>query len=274
MHLLLFLIVLHLLSDFVFQSDKLVAEKYNFYTRSSKIMTFKNPLLRHMVIVFLMMQVLNLFFSPWYWVVCLSLLITISHLVLDHYKLIQSRKKIRKKVKVMSDLFLFAFDQVAHIGLIFVLSSFFKIAASAKYLPLIGQYKTAINNGQWKIPSVSDEILMSVIVVILFSYVAGFFISFFLDNLKANKKAEQDTTRLISEHEKKIGLKIGLIERLLVIIFVAANQYGALGLILAGKSLARYEDLKDKAFAEYYLFGTLLSFLFGVVGGMLVRIIW
>lgn len=36
-------------------------------------------------------------------------------------------------------------------------------------------------------------------------------------------------------------------------LFVAAGQFGALGLILAGKSLARFEDLKDKEFAEYYL---------------------
>lgn len=43
-------------------------------------------------------------------------------------------------------------------------------------------------------------------------------------------------------------------------IFIAMNQYAALGLVLTAKSIARYDKIaKDEKFAEYYLLGTLLS---------------
>lgn len=43
-------------------------------------------------------------------------------------------------------------------------------------------------------------------------------------------------------------------------MFIAMNQYAALGLVLTAKSIARYDKIaKDEKFAEYYLLGTLLS---------------
>ena len=47
-----------------------------------------------------------------------------------------------------------------------------------------------------------------------------------------------------------------------MLIFLALNQYAALGLVLTAKSIARYDKIaKDEQFAEYYLLGTLLSTL-------------
>jgi hypothetical protein len=37
------------------------------------------------------------------------------------------------------------------------------------------------------------------------------------------------------------------------------GQLGAIGFVLAAKSLARFNQLNDKSFAEKYLVGTLLS---------------
>ncbi len=64
------------------------------------------------------------------------------------------------------------------------------------------------------------------------------------------------------------GALIGLLERALVLTFVLLGQYTAIGLILTAKSIARYKELEDRHFAEYYLIGTLSSMLFAILAGM------
>jgi len=68
------------------------------------------------------------------------------------------------------------------------------------------------------------------------------------------------------------GLLIGVLERALALTLVLANQFGALGLILAAKALARFRALEDRDFAEYVLIGTLASLLFALLVGVAVRI--
>lgn len=67
---------------------------------------------------------------------------------------------------------------------------------------------------------------------------------------------------------KGAGSTIGYLERLLTLTFVLLGQYEALALILAAKSIARFQELKERKFAEYYLIGTLSSVLFAVLVGI------
>jgi len=67
------------------------------------------------------------------------------------------------------------------------------------------------------------------------------------------------------------GRLIGILERLLALILVLLGQWGAMALLLAAKSIARFEELKERRFAEYYLVGTLASLLVAVVTGLAVR---
>lgn len=67
------------------------------------------------------------------------------------------------------------------------------------------------------------------------------------------------------------GRLIGILERLLALILVLVGQWGAMALLLAAKSIARFEELKERRFAEYYLVGTLASLLVAVATGMAVR---
>lgn len=60
----------------------------------------------------------------------------------------------------------------------------------------------------------------------------------------------------------RVGRVIGILERLFTLTLVLMNQWAALGLLVAAKSLARFKDLEDRKLAEYYLVGTLVS-LFG-----------
>lgn len=68
------------------------------------------------------------------------------------------------------------------------------------------------------------------------------------------------------------GKYIGIIERLLVFVFIVINEWQAIGFLLAAKSVFRFGDLKeakDRKLTEYILIGTLLSFGIAVSTGLL-----
>lgn len=71
--------------------------------------------------------------------------------------------------------------------------------------------------------------------------------------------------------EIKIGAWIGILEREIILILGLLNQFGAIGFALTAKSLARYKQLENKAFAEKYLVGTLLSALTAILSVLLCR---
>ena len=69
------------------------------------------------------------------------------------------------------------------------------------------------------------------------------------------------------------GMVIGILERALVLTLILINQFGALGLILAAKALARFRALDNRDFAEYFLIGTLTSLLIALLLGVAVRFV-
>lgn len=67
------------------------------------------------------------------------------------------------------------------------------------------------------------------------------------------------------------GMYIGIIERILVFVFIVTNHWEAIGFLLAAKSVFRFGDLKrakDRRLTEYILVGTLLSFGLAILSGM------
>ena len=58
---------------------------------------------------------------------------------------------------------------------------------------------------------------------------------------------------------ERVGASIGILERLIVCVLVLAGQAAAIGFVIAAKTLARFRQLDDRHFAEYYLVGTLAS---------------
>jgi hypothetical protein len=71
----------------------------------------------------------------------------------------------------------------------------------------------------------------------------------------------------------RTGRIIGVLERLLVFFLVVQGEWGAVGLVVAAKSIIRFKDLDQRNFAEYYLIGTLTSLLLAGVAGGLARFI-
>lgn len=72
------------------------------------------------------------------------------------------------------------------------------------------------------------------------------------------------------EEVRGTGRVIGILERLLALTLVLLGEWGTLGLVLAAKSIARFKELEDRSFSEYYLIGTLASLLVAVGAGLLV----
>ena len=66
-----------------------------------------------------------------------------------------------------------------------------------------------------------------------------------------------------NESLKDAGKYIGILERLLVFIFIIVGQWGAVGFLITAKSVFRFGDLtasKERQLTEYILIGTLISF--------------
>ena len=72
-------------------------------------------------------------------------------------------------------------------------------------------------------------------------------------------------TKLTKNNEslKDAGKYIGVLERLLVFIFILAGHWEAVGFLITAKSVFRFGDLtasKERKLTEYILIGTLISF--------------
>ena len=71
------------------------------------------------------------------------------------------------------------------------------------------------------------------------------------------------------------GLLIGIMERLIIVLFIQVGFLSGIGFLLAAKSIFRFGDLtnaKDTKFTEYILVGTLASFTIAIVIGYGLRL--
>jgi hypothetical protein len=66
----------------------------------------------------------------------------------------------------------------------------------------------------------------------------------------------------------RVGATIGILERILVVVFVLTGTEAAIGFVVAAKTLARFRLLDDRDFAEYYLLGTLASVAVAIVSAL------
>ncbi|WP_103068589.1 DUF3307 domain-containing protein [Aquimarina sediminis] len=67
------------------------------------------------------------------------------------------------------------------------------------------------------------------------------------------------------------GSYIGMLERILIFVFIISDHWEGIGFLLAAKSVFRYGDLsktKDRKLTEYILIGTLISFGLAMLTGI------
>ncbi len=69
----------------------------------------------------------------------------------------------------------------------------------------------------------------------------------------------------------RIGATIGALERLLIVVFVLVGAEAAVGFVIAAKTIARFKQLDDRGFAEYYLLGTLASVSVAILSAIVAK---
>jgi len=77
--------------------------------------------------------------------------------------------------------------------------------------------------------------------------------------------------RTADEDPYATGRVVGCLERFIVLGLVLLDQWAAIGLVLAAKSIARFKELDSRPFADYYLIGTLTSVGVALASGFLLR---
>ncbi len=76
----------------------------------------------------------------------------------------------------------------------------------------------------------------------------------FIQKVLITEKPSNDTTTRL-----RYGGRIGSLERIIIIAMLYLEQYAAIALVFTAKSIVRFKDFENRDFAEYYLYGTLLS---------------
>jgi len=87
-----------------------------------------------------------------------------------------------------------------------------------------------------------------------------------------------DISKLTEGNEslKDAGMYIGILERILVFVFVILNHWEAVGFLITAKSVFRFGDLKEskeRKLTEYILIGTLISFGIAILTGILFKMV-
>ncbi len=75
-----------------------------------------------------------------------------------------------------------------------------------------------------------------------------------------------------AESLSNAGKWIGIVERIIILLFVLQSQYSAIGLLIAAKGIIRFNE-KDRPEikTEYLVIGTLLSIGLAIITGLLIK---
>jgi hypothetical protein len=152
----------------------------------------------------------------------------------------------------------FLFDQVLHVSTIVALAWFL----------IRPTWATLRSQLSWS-RATGDKVLEAGIVYVAVIFAGGYLIRYLTRNLTAGIEKPGET----AEQVENAGMYIGWLERFLVVTAILVQSPSMVGLILTGKSIARFPELKER-FAEYFLIGTLLSIGLAVIGGLVLAQLW
>lgn len=192
----------------------------------------------HILIHTLLLVVVIGFNMEKYWLG--FLIILISHYIFDLSKVYLQKKKTKR--------IWFFIDQFLHILiLVFVAYSYSDAVISLENI-------------------VTEKNVLFITCLLSVTYVSSVMIKVIITQWNPEIQKENN------ESLAKAGRYIGILERLLIFIFIIHEHWEAVGFLLAAKSIFRFGDLtesKERKLTEYILIGTLLSFGFAIFIGLL-----
>lgn len=181
-----------------------------------------------------------LLFDLSYW--RLILVIGILHFIIDAFKLTLQKKKTKR--------FYFFADQTLHLITIF------------------GTYVLLYPNSIDLNFEVNEFHLMYLLALLFLSYPTSIIMKVIFSKWNLSK--------IVSDKEslEDAGTYIGILERLLVFIFIVLDQWEAVGFLITAKSVFRFGDLsaaKERKLTEYVLIGTLISFGIAIIVALIFK---
>lgn len=241
------LYLVHLLTDFVFQSDSLITAK-----RRGRLSGYtKHGAIHALLAVFILGCVApGLTVSVRFYSVIVGL--TAIHLGLDRVKIGLTAKK-----RVPDGAGIFLGDQFFHLLTV-------ALAAAAMVPPVHALWTVMVR----VVSEYRQPALVVLVVYVGTIFGGGYFVRAVTKPMQQQACASADVgggTVLTNA-----GLYIGWLERAAVLTSLVLRSPATVGLIIAAKSIARYPELKSQSFAEYFLIGTLFSIGLALLGGMLL----
>lgn len=210
----------------------------NSWVKEKEARKLKSPKLYMHVGIHVLLYFLVLWdFSLWY----IPLFIAGFHLIIDGWKLLFQNAKNKR-------LFFFL-DQLFHfLAILVVYVLFFKNTFTWLFPPILWVYLT----GALFLTTPASIIIKTLISV-----------------YRPKTEIESD------ESLDNAGQYIGILERLLVFVFIVTGHWEGVGFLIAAKSIFRFSDLtqsKDRKLTEYILIGTLLSFGLAILVGLICQV--
>jgi magnesium-transporting ATPase (P-type) len=230
---LLKLLLAHILGDFFLQPNSWVAEKEKKKLKADKLYLH---IAIHIALIFLVFGSL----SVWK----ISLLIGVLHGIIDAAKLLFQKEKTKRVW--------FFVDQLLHVVV---------IVSCWQYYYQANLNLSFLQNNQFWLFLLGALFLTSPAAIFIRVIIARWI------------PGPPNSTAISTTSLQDAGKFIGVIERLLIYLFVCANHFEAVGFLLAAKSIFRFGDLKDAhdiKLTEYVLIGTLLSFGLALIVAMSV----
>lgn len=249
------LLLSHVVGDFYLQSKEGVRKKEKNYLFT----------LLHCLVYALPAALILLLYSNKNWVVYFFAF-AIAHWAIDSIKFvfIQIAGK-HNKIKVMPTESILRFnpvfflDQAAHISSILVLSLLFLRANGDAAVPLETMRILHID---------ADMFYKAVKAVLILAIILKPVSITFYKIMNADKVAMVKNPENVNQEEiKGSGAAIGYLERSIILLLLLLGEYEAIGLVIAAKSIARFNsNIK----AEFYIIGT----FYGVVSTLIPFIVF
>lgn len=243
----------HLLGDFYFQTNELAEKK-----RTSIRYTALHCFIYSLVMFAMLLITTGKLAESTYW----ALRIGVLHLLVDEIKCVVQKYIKSKKY----ELPIFMVDQIIHLGILFVISFLYTIQYNASW----------IQGASENLMSGMQNALIIICAFLLCGKPAAIIVSLVFCLIpKTIEKADSENVKKTDSDNKeniKIGSWIGILEREIILILGLLGQYGAIGFVIAAKSLARHSQLNEPAFAEKYLVGTLLSSFMALLCIMMCKV--
>lgn len=239
---LLSLLLAHLLADFPFQPDWIARNKLK-----RPVPTLAHGACHYAAAWFCLAFFAGISFRSFFYPLVLALYV-LTHLAIDAIKFwLISRNQIQENGRS------FVVDQIAHAVTIMIVA-----------MALTGSGISDLFTVFHISPQSRFHLLVAATVYIGVVFGGGYLIRYLTKGLSRGVAVESP------EQLRNAGLYIGWLERTLVITAIAVQSPALVGLILAGKSIARFPELKEARFAEYFLIGTMLSVALALLGGLIL----